>query len=103
MRLLDVGCRPGTITLDLAAGRDATVLRPGGVLAVRDGDYGGFVWAPTAVSCGRRQTRCSIAGWSSTTTCAVTTEPTLTPDGACSAGRRERDAGDEPGDHRVHD
>jgi SAM-dependent methyltransferase len=23
------------------------VLRPGGVLAVRDGDYGGFVWAPS--------------------------------------------------------
>jgi SAM-dependent methyltransferase len=114
MRLLDVGCGPGTITLDLAArvapGRttgvdrdpgvvaearsllvsrpvsgvefktaDAyalefedeafdvvhahqllqhltdpvaalvemrRVLRPGGVLAVRDGDYGGFVWAP---------------------------------------------------------
>jgi SAM-dependent methyltransferase len=114
MRLLDVGCGPGTITLDLAArvspgptvgvDRDAgivseaqsllesrsvsgiefrtahayalefedesfdvvhahqllqhltdpvaalgemrRVLRPGGVLAVRDGDYGGFVWAP---------------------------------------------------------
>jgi hypothetical protein len=59
--------------------------------------------ATTAVSCGRRQTRCSIAGWSSTTTCAVTTAPTLTPVGACSAGRRERDAGDEPGDHQVHD
>ena len=24
----------------------ARVLRPGGILAVRDGDYGGFVWAP---------------------------------------------------------
>ena len=115
MRLLDVGCGPGTITLDLAArvapgptigvDRDAgvlaeaqsllrsrdisgvefrtadayalefddaafdvvhahqllqhlsdpvaalremrRVLRPGGVLAVRDGDYGGFVWAPS--------------------------------------------------------
>ncbi len=115
MRLLDVGCGPGTITLDLAArvapgrvvgvDRDASVvadaqrlldsrpangvefrtadayglefedeafdvvhahqllqhltdpvaalvemrrvLRPGGVLAVRDGDYGGFVWAPS--------------------------------------------------------
>jgi SAM-dependent methyltransferase len=115
MRLLDVGCGPGTITLDLAGrvapgqtvgvDRDATVvaeaqrllasrpisglefttadtyarefdersfdvvhahqllqhlsdpvaalvemrrvLRPGGVLAVRDGDYGGFVWAPS--------------------------------------------------------
>jgi SAM-dependent methyltransferase len=114
MRLLDVGCGPGTITLDLAArvapgftigvdreagviddarrrlaSRPASgvefrtadayaldfddesfdvvhahqvlqhltdpvaalvemrrVLRPGGVLAVRDGDYGGFVWAP---------------------------------------------------------
>lgn len=115
MRLLDVGCGPGTITLDLAervspgptigVDRDAgivaeartlldsrqvsgvefrtadayalefedecfdvvhahqllqhltdpvaalremrRVLRPGGVLAVRDGDYGGFVWAPS--------------------------------------------------------
>jgi SAM-dependent methyltransferase len=115
MRLLDVGCGPGTITLDLAervspgptigVDRDAAivaeaqslldsrqisgvefrtadayalefedesvdvvhahqllqhltdpvaglremrrVLRPGGVLAVRDGDYGGFVWAPS--------------------------------------------------------
>lgn len=115
LRLLDVGCGPGTITLDLAArvapgctvgvDREAAViaearsllrsrpiapvefrtadayalefddasfdvvhahqllqhltdpvaalvemrrvLRPGGVLAVRDGDYGGFVWAPT--------------------------------------------------------
>lgn len=114
MRLLDVGCGPGTITLDLAArvapgttvavDRDEgivaeaqslldarpmagvefrtadtyalefedesfdvvhahqllqhltdpvaalaemrRVLRPGGVLAVRDGDYGGFLWAP---------------------------------------------------------
>jgi SAM-dependent methyltransferase len=115
LRLLDVGCGPGTITLDLA-GRVAPggavgvdrepgvvaearrllesrpiagvefrtadayalgfddesfdvvhahqllqhlsdpvaallemrrVLRPGGVLAVRDGDYGGFVWAPS--------------------------------------------------------
>lgn len=115
MRLLDVGCGPGTITLDLAervspgptigVDRDAgivaeakrlldtrpvsdvefrtadayalefddesfdvvhahqllqhltdpvaalaemrRVLRPRGVLAVRDGDYGGFVWAPS--------------------------------------------------------
>lgn len=115
MRLLDVGCGPGTITLDLAArvapgctvGVDREVgvvaeaqrvldshpipgvefrtadayalefddesfdivhahqllqhltdpvaalvemrrvLRPGGVLAVRDSDYGGFVWAPS--------------------------------------------------------
>ena len=115
LRLLDVGCGPGTITLDLAArvapggtvGVDREpgvvaeaqrlldsrsmpgvefmtadayalefddesfdvvhahqllqhltapvaalaemrrVLRPGGVLAVRDGDYGGFVWAPS--------------------------------------------------------
>jgi SAM-dependent methyltransferase len=115
MDLLDVGCGPGTITVDLAArlspGRvigvdreaavvaeatglleaDATgnvefrtgdvyslgfadqsfdvvhaqqvlqhltdpvaalvemrrVLRPGGILAVRDGDYGGFIWAPS--------------------------------------------------------
>jgi SAM-dependent methyltransferase len=115
MRLLDVGCGPGTITLDLAArvapgqtiGVDRhvgivaqaqsllgsrpsagvefrtadayalefddesfdvvhahqvlqhltdpvaalvemrRVLEPGGVLAVRDGDYGGFVWAPS--------------------------------------------------------
>ncbi len=115
MSLLDVGCGPGTITLDLAArlahgrtvgvDRDAgvvaeaqrlldsspisgvefrtadvyalefddesfdvvhahqllqhltdpvaalvemrRVLRPGGVLAVRDSDYGGFVWAPS--------------------------------------------------------
>jgi SAM-dependent methyltransferase len=114
MRLLDIGCGPGTITLDLAArvargwtvGIDREpavvaeaqrlldsrpmsgvefrtadayalefddesfdvvhahqvlqhltdpvaalvemrrVLRPGGVLAVRDGDYGGFIWAP---------------------------------------------------------
>jgi SAM-dependent methyltransferase len=114
-RVLDVGCGPGTITLDLAAhvapgrtigvDREASViaearrlldsqptsgvefrtadayalgfddgsfdvvhahqllqhlsdpvaalvemrrvLRPGGVLAVRDGDYGGFVWAPS--------------------------------------------------------
>lgn len=115
LRLLDVGCGPGTITVDLAArvapgatvgvDREAAViaearallesppiapvefrtadayalefddasfdivhahqllqhltdpvaaliemrrvLRPGGVLAVRDGDYGGFVWAPS--------------------------------------------------------
>jgi SAM-dependent methyltransferase len=121
MRLLDVGCGPGTITLDLAAhvapgltvgvDREAgvvaeaqslldsrpisgvefrtsdayalnfddesfdvvhahqvlqhlsspvaalvemrRVLRPGGVLAVRDSDYGGFVWAPALMTSGR--------------------------------------------------
>jgi len=64
MRILDVGCGPGTITVDLAARvPDGQVLqhlsdpvaalaemrrvcRPGGLVAVRDGDYGGMFWFP---------------------------------------------------------
>src|SRR6202012_2361401 len=51
--VLDVGCGPGTITADLAdrvrALREMRrVTRPGGLVAVRDADYGGMTWYPAA-------------------------------------------------------
>jgi ubiquinone/menaquinone biosynthesis C-methylase UbiE len=77
MSLLDIGCGPGTITLDLAAvvapgrvlGLDVVhahqvlqhlsdpvaalremrrVCRPGGLVAVRDADYAAMVWYPAS-------------------------------------------------------
>ena len=145
-RLLDIGCGPGTITVDLAAavapasrsastspttssprppgrprqpgcanvtfargdayGIDAAdgtfdvvhahqvlqhlgdpiaaltemrrVLRPGGLLAVRDSDYGAFVWSPATTG--------STAGCSCTTGSPSATVPRPTPGAGCRPG-----------------
>jgi hypothetical protein len=41
--LLDVGCGPGTITIDLCACGSMPAVR-GGIVAARDGDYEAFIW-----------------------------------------------------------
>ena len=58
------------------------VLKPGGIVAVRDVDYGGVIWSPARPG--------SPGGSSSTTTCTTGTAESPTPVATSRAGRARR-------------